>query len=380
MQYSRRFSIGLVINPFAGIGGAVALKGSDGEQTRQKALALGATPKANQRVSTALRELKQLADQVHFITAADAMGADVLDALGFSHDVVYQPSAEQTEASDTQAAVTAIQQHRPDVIVFAGGDGTARDVYQVIDDEQLVLGIPAGVKIHSGVYSISPKAAARVIENMVSGGLSSVRYADVMDIDEALFRQGTVKAKRFGEMLVPDELQYIQAVKMGGKESDELVLADMAAEIEERLDDEHLIVGSGSTINAIMQDIGLANTLLGVDWVHDGQVLAQDLTEAELYERVTALPQGQVKLLVTVIGGQGHVIGRGNQQLSPRVLEAVGRENLWIVATKTKLKGLDGRPLRIDSGDEALDHAWSGMISVITGYHDEVVVRIEAVD
>ena len=260
------------------------------------------------------------------------------------------------------------------------GDGTARDVYTAIKPEQLVLGIPAGVKIHSGVYSISPKAASRVLENMISGGLSSVRYADVMDIDEDLFRQGTVKAKRFGEMLVPDELQYIQAVKMGGKESDELVLADIAAEVEERLDDEHLIVGSGSTINAIMEDMGLNNTLLGVDWVHDGDVLAQDLTESELYERVKQVSSGQVKLLLTVIGGQGHVICRGNQQLSPRVLDAVGRENVWLVATKSKLKGLEGRPLRIDSGDDALDHAWSGMISVITGYHDEVVVRIEAVD
>ncbi|OIM99883.1 ATP-NAD kinase [Idiomarina sp. MD25a] len=380
MQYSRRFSIGLVINPFAGIGGAVALKGSDGEQTREKALALGASPKANQRVTTALQQLQHLTDELQFVTAAGAMGADVLASLGFAHEVVYQPQAQQTEATDTQAAIKAIQQHNPDLIVFAGGDGTARDVYTVIHSEQLVLGIPAGVKIHSGVYSISPKAAARVIENMVSGGLSSVRYADVMDIDEHLFRQGTVKAKRFGEMLVPDELQYIQAVKMGGKESDELVLADLAAEIEERLDDEYLIVGSGSTINAIMEEMGLSNTLLGVDWVHDGDVLAQDLTEAELYQRVTQIPPGQVKLLVTVIGGQGHVIGRGNQQLSPRVLEAVGRENLWIVATKNKLNGLEGRPLRIDSGDEALDHAWSGMISVITGYHDEVVVRIEAVD
>jgi predicted polyphosphate/ATP-dependent NAD kinase len=380
MQYSRRFSIGLVINPFAGIGGAVALKGSDGEQTREKALALGASPKANQRVTTALQQLQHLTNEIQFVTAAGAMGADVVASLGFTYEVVYQPQAQQTEATDTQAAIKAIQQHTPDVIVFAGGDGTARDVYTVIHSEQLVLGIPAGVKIHSGVYSISPKAAARVIENMVSGGLSSVRYADVMDIDEHLFRQGTVKAKRFGEMLVPDELQYIQAVKMGGKESDELVLADLAAEIEERLDDEYLIVGSGSTINAIMEEMGLSNTLLGVDWVNDGDVLAQDLTEAELYQRVTQIPPGQVKLLVTVIGGQGHVIGRGNQQLSPRVLEAVGRENLWIVATKNKLNGLEGRPLRIDSGDEALDHAWSGMISVITGYHDEVVVRIEAVD
>ena len=201
-----------------------------------------------------------------------------------------------------------------------------------------------------------------------------------MDIDEELFRQGKVKARRFGEMLIPAELEYVQAVKMGGVESDELVLADIAAEIIERTDDHYLVMGSGSTVAAIMEDMGLDNTLLGVDWVHNETVLANDLTENELFEKVSAQAPGTIKLVITVIGGQGHILGRGNQQLSARILRHIGRENVWLVATKAKLEALKGRPLLIDSGDEQLDQEWSGLIAVITGYHDEVLVRLQSID
>jgi len=376
---SNRLVVGLIINPFAGIGGAVALKGSDGEETRAKALAMGAEPKAQLRAGLALEVLTPYRDKLEFVTCEGAMGAQQLAQHGFRYRSVYSQETKNSSGLDTQQAVRKIQQQGVDIIVFAGGDGTARDVYQAVDEQQLVLGIPAGVKIHSGVYAVSPKAAGRVLENIVTGKLSSIKAADVMDIDEALFRQGTVKARRFGEMLIPAELEYVQAVKMGGKESDELVLADIAAEVIERADDEHLIMGSGSTVAAIMEDMQLQNTLLGIDWVHQQQLLASDLTEQQLYERLCQLDAGQVKLVITVIGGQGHIIGRGNQQLSARVLDKIGRDNLWVVATKNKLEALQGRPLLIDSGDDSLDQQWSGLLSVITGYHDEVLVRLEAV-
>lgn len=375
-----RLVVGLVINPFAGLGGSVALKGSDGKATREKALALGAQPKAQQRAQQALEVLKPYADNISFVTCANAMGADALAELGFSFRCVYQSANEESNADDTQAAVTALQQAGIDILLFAGGDGTARDVYAVIDEHQLVLGIPAGVKIHSGVYAISPRAAGRVVERLVKGQLSSLKRADVMDIDEVLFRQGKVKAQRFGDMLIPAELEYVQAVKMGGIESDELVLADIAAEIIERVDDEYLVMGSGSTVAAIMEEMGLQNTLLGIDWVHDESVLANDVTEQQLFEQVSAQAKGEVKLVITVIGGQGHIIGRGNQQLSPRVLRHIGRENVWVVATKSKLEALSGKPLLMDSGDQQLDQEWSGLIAVITGYHDEVLLRLQGVD
>ncbi|WP_404402459.1 ATP-NAD kinase family protein [Idiomarina seosinensis] len=377
---TQRLSIGFVVNPFAGIGGAVALKGSDGAETREKALQLGAELKAGCRAEQTLSVIEPYRDRIQFVTAAGAMGADLLEQRGFFYQSVYQPDQQQTSAEDTQQAVQCIQQQGVDILVFAGGDGTARDVYQCLNETQLVLGIPAGVKIHSGVYAVSPKAAGRVIERLIKGQLSSLHLADVMDIDEELFRQGIVKARRFGEMLIPAELEYVQAVKMGGKESNELVLADIAAEVIERTDDEHLIMGSGSTVAAIMEEMGLDNTLLGVDWVHQQQLLARDLTEAELYQRVKEQNPGRVKLVITLIGGQGHIFGRGNQQLSPRILRHVGRDNIYLVATKKKLEGLQGKPLLMDSGDEALDKDWSGLITVITGYHDEVVVRLQAIE
>lgn len=374
-----RLVVGLIINPFAGVGGSVALKGSDGKATREQALKLGATPKAQQRVTQALTLLRPKQQALEFVTCGGAMGADVLRQLGFSYRTVFTPAGTETSAQDTQQAVAAIQAEGVDLLLFAGGDGTARDVYEVIDDEQLVLGIPAGVKIHSGVYAVSPKAAGRVVERIVRGELSSLKRADVMDIDEALFRQGTVKARRYGDMLIPAELEYVQAVKMGGIESDELVLADIAAEVIERVDDEYLVMGSGSTVAAVMEEMGLENTLLGVDLVHEQQLLGSDLTEQQLYQQVANIEPGKVKLVITVIGGQGHVLGRGNQQLSPRILRHIGRENVWLVATKSKLESLQGRPLLLDSGDETLDQEWSGLIAVITGYHDEVLVRLQGV-
>lgn len=375
-----RLVVGLIINPFAGLGGAVALKGSDGKETRERALALGAEPRAQQRVQQALTLLKPYADQIQFVTCAGAMGADTLAQLGFDFSIAYTPNGDESSAEDTQQAVDALQQKAIDLLLFAGGDGTARDVFKAIDEQQLVLGIPAGVKIHSGVYAVSPKAAGRVVERVINGQLSSLKHADVMDIDEELFRRGKVKARRFGEMLIPAELEYVQAVKMGGVESDELVLADIAAEIIERTDDHYLVMGSGSTVAAIMEDMGLDNTLLGVDWVHNETVLANDLTESELFEKVSAQAPGTIKLVITVIGGQGHILGRGNQQLSARILRHIGRENVWLVATKAKLEALKGRPLLIDSGDEQLDQEWSGLIAVITGYHDEVLVRLQSID
>jgi len=250
----------------------------------------------------------------------------------------------------------------------------------VVPEQQLVLGIPAGVKIHSGVYAISPTGAGRVIEKILQGELSSIHNADVMDIDEDAFRKGTVKARRFGEMSVPAELEYVQAVKMGGKESDEMVLDDIAAEVTERIDDELLVMGSGSTVEAIMQSMGHENTLLGVDLVQQNNLLASDVTESRLYEEVAQCEAGSVKLVITLIGGQGHLFGRGNQQLSPRVIRHIGKENIWVVATKTKLQALNNKPLRVDTGDSELDRELSGTIRVITGYHDEVLMPVAAVN
>lgn len=373
------FKIGLVINPFAGIGGAVGLKGSDGAQTRDEALAKGAEQKAPQRAAEALVMLADDVADISWLTAAGAMGADTLNHLGYQHHVVYQSSAEQSESADTQNAVQAMLDAGIDLLVFAGGDGTARDVCAVIGDQLPVVGIPAGVKIHSGVYAVSPRGAGRVLEQLVSGQLTSVRHADVMDIDEDAFREGTVRARRYGEMLVPKELEYMQAVKMGGIESDELVLTDIADDILERMEDDTLyVMGSGTTVAAVMDNLGLENTLLGVDAVVNEELVGSDLT-AQALELLLSEYQNAY-LVITLIGGQGHLFGRGNQQLSPAVIRKIGRERIIVVATKTKLKALNGRPLQVDTGDSDLDQALSGFIQVTTGYHDRTMVAVKAVE
>ena len=366
------FRLGLIINPVAGVGGAVALKGSDG--VVEQALALGAVPQAQNKTALALEQLLVLKDKLQILTVAGAMGADLLASLGFNFQVCYTPKSSQTTAEDTEQAAAALAEQGVDLLLFAGGDGTARNICAAVGERSTVLGVPAGCKIHSGVYAISPSAAGKVIAQLVEGELVTLTEAAVMDIDETAFRQGIVRAKRFGEMRIPAELRYIQSVKNGGKESEELVLDDLAAYIASSMEDDvRYVMGSGSTVAAVMKELGLPNTLLGVDVVENGELIASDVTAAELLTLVQDYPS---KLVITLIGGQGHVFGRGNQQLSSAVIRAVGRNNICLVATKTKLQQLAGRPLLADTGDASLDQQLQGLIPVLVGYNDYVMYRL----
>ncbi|TMP71454.1 ATP-NAD kinase [Pseudoalteromonas sp. S1609] len=368
-----QFKLGLIVNPVAGLGGSVALKGSDGEDTAAKAIALGAEPKSNSRTKAALEVLVPHQSNITIYTVNDEMGEQTAKALGFNTQVVYQSNS-PTTSDDTEAAARLLQQQGVDLILFAGGDGTARNICHAVEDSVPVLGIPAGCKIHSGVYAITPKAAGRVVEMLVKGELVTLSDADVMDIDEVAFRQGTVKAKRYGEMQVPSEVRYVQAVKNGGKETDELVLADIAAYVVSEMDADSLyVMGSGSTVGAVMEEMGLENTLLGVDLVEDQALVGQDLTAQQLLELTK---ERETKLVITLIGGQGHIFGRGNQQLSPALIKAIGRDNIIVVATKTKLQALNGRPLICDTGDSKLDDELSGYIRVTSGFNDHIMYAV----
>ncbi|MBB1289140.1 ATP-NAD kinase family protein [Pseudoalteromonas sp. SR43-6] len=367
------FKLGLIVNPVAGLGGTVALKGSDGANTAAKAIELGAEPKANSRTKAALEVLLPYKERLTIYTVNGDMGEQTAKVLGFNVEVVYNTSA-ITTPDDTEQAAKILKNSGVDLVLFAGGDGTARNICHAIEDTIPVLGIPAGCKIHSGVYAITPKAAGRVVEMLVKGELVTLADADVMDIDEDAFRQGTVKAKRYGEMQTPSEVRYMQAVKNGGKETDELVLADIAAHVVSQMDeDTFYIMGSGSTVEAIMEEMGLENTLLGVDLIKDQTLVAQDLTAKQLLE----LTHDQsTKLVITLIGGQGHIFGRGNQQLSPALIRAIGKENIIVVATKTKLQALNSRPLICDTGDGELDDELTGYIKVTTGFNDHIMYAV----
>ena len=371
-----QFKLGLIVNPVAGLGGSVALKGSDG--MAEQALALGAQPMANKRTALALNVLLPYRDQITIYTAAGEMGERIAKELGFNLVCLYQAESAQTTAQDTENSVAKLIAEQVDVLLFAGGDGTARNICHAVDDSFPVLGIPAGCKIHSGVYAVTPSAAGRVVELMVNKELVSLTDADVMDIDESLFREGVVKAKRYGEMQIPSELRYVQAVKAGGKESDELVLQDIAAHVIDQMEQELFVIGSGSTTAFIMEELALDSTLLGVDLVQEQMLVQSDVTEADIWSAIAqAKAQGHgVKLVITLIGGQGHILGRGNQQLSPRVIRAIGKDNIVIVATKTKLQALNQRPLISDSGDPSLDQELSGYLPIVTGYNDQVLYPV----
>ncbi|GFD84370.1 ATP-NAD kinase [Alteromonas sp. KUL150] len=369
------FKLGVLVNPFAGIGGALALKGSDGAEIREKALAMGAEQKANEKVAKALSILEALSGQFTVMTASGDMGETVCESLGIPYEVIYTPNAEQTEGEDSERAAKAMVEANVDLLLFAGGDGTARNICSVVGTQVPVLGVPAGCKIHSGVYCVSPSAAGQVVSQMIAGELVSEMDAEVRDIDENAFREGKVIAKHYGEMRVPAELTYVQAVKMGGKEDEALVLDDIAAYVSEIMDDEpdtYFVMGSGSTVGAVMEFLDLDNTLLGVDVVKQGEVVASDVTASEL---ITLTQDKPTKVILTVIGGQGHILGRGNQQLSPAFIRQIGKQNMLVVATKQKLQALNGKPLRLDSSDASLDSELAGAFTVITGYKDKVLCQ-----
>ena len=365
------FNIGLVVNPLAGLGGSVALKGSD--NVACEALALGAVPKANQRCLQALSELAGL--DVCVYTFAGDMGADCAFAAGLKSQVVGQAKTQPSRAVDTIEAAQMLLKKGVDLLVFVGGDGTARDLLEAIGDQVPVVGVPAGVKIHSGVYGITPAAAGQVIAQLVKGELVSLRSQEVRDIDEQEFRAGRVKSRYYGELQVPESHHYMQATKdsasVGAKEVEALVLDDIAAHVEELMEPGiRYIMGSGSTLAGVMHYLGLDNTLLGVDVVENGQVIASDVTAQELLDLTHA---HTCQLIITLIGGQGHVLGRGNQQLSSTLIKNLGLSNIHIIATKTKLKALAGRPLLVDSGDPQLDQDMTGLVPVICGFHDVVL-------
>ncbi len=378
LRLSRRFEImifnlGLIVNPLAGVGGAVALKGSDGDDTVSKALACGAELRASQRCQRALAAIVPMRAEVKVFTLAGSMGGDLALSMGFKVEIVGHVDGATTSAQDTIRAAGLLQLNHVDLILFVGGDGTARNLFTAVGLDKAVLGVPAGVKMHSGVYAVSPEAAGEVLQLLVRGVAVPLRKQEVRDIDECAFRAGRVRAKYYGEMRVPTAEQFVQQVKNSGRTPEPLEQADIAASVIESIEEGELyIVGPGSTTLAVMAEMGLQGTLLGVDLVCNGSLLAADVSSQDIVAAVTH-HSGPVRVLVTAIGGQGHIIGRGNQQISAPILHHVGREGLRIIATPSKLQELEGRPLLMDSNDAELDRDWSGFVAVITGYNETVM-------
>lgn len=366
--------LGLIVNPIAGLGGAVGLKGTDGTTTYRKALEMGAVPRAAPRAVEALRELQRL-DELEVLTYPGPMGEDETLQAGLSPMVVGSINAADTSAEDTRRAAEEMAEHSVNLILFAGGDGTARDLCNVIEDGVPALGIPAGVKMYSGVYATAPLAAGRAAAQFLAGEVPHTRLGEVMDIDEEAFRRGDVQARLYGYLRVPDDTSHVQVTKSPSHADEgEDILAIAGEVVDSMRPDTVYILGPGTTTKGITDVLGVTKTLLGVDVVLDGKIVASDATESQLLMLLEGgLP---AKIVVTAIGGQGHIFGRGNQQIGADVIRRVGKENIVVVATRRKLGSLNRRPLMVDTGSREIDRELSGYIIVTTGRAESAMVRV----
>jgi len=369
--------IGLVVNPIAGLGGRVGLKGTDGAEVVVRALALGAIPAAGARAARTLERLRADAPEgsIELLVAPGPMGEEPARAAGSTRvQVVGRVSHERTTAEDTRRIARVMAD--VDLLLFAGGDGTAADVLEAVGGSVPALGIPAGVKIHSGVFAVSPEAAGRVAARVARSARLDVVEAEVLDLDEDAYRRGEIAPRLLGYLRVPRERRLVQSRKAPSPAGERVVTEAIAADVVERMEPgRSYVLGPGTTVRAVAERLGVPKTLVGVDVVRGGVLVAADASERDL---LAIVEEGPAAIVVTPIGGQGFVFGRGNQQIGPGVVSRVGRGHLLVLATPWKLASLGGAPLRVDTGDPEVDAGLAGHLQVITGYGERAVCRLEA--
>jgi predicted polyphosphate/ATP-dependent NAD kinase len=370
--------IGLLVNPIAGMGGRVALKGTDGPDALTLARRLGATPVAPGRTSRALRRLATALPDAVLVAGPEAMGADVARASGLPVRPLSLPAPEPTSAADTQACARALADEGVDLLLFAGGDGTARDIVEAIGSRLPIVGIPTGVKMHSGVFAATPDAAGRAAAAYLRApGGGAVDEAEVADVDEAAARAGRASTRLYGLARVPRQPALMVGAKSSSPPRADRALDALCQELATSIaPGATVILGPGTTTARVLEHLGLSGTLLGVDAVRDGALVGRDLGEEELLALLADAPDA--RLLLGVIGGQGSLLGRGNQQLSPRVLRRIGGERIEIAAAADKLVALQPPVLRIDTGDEALDAELSGRRRVRTGPNTIMIMPVSS--
>jgi len=368
--------LGLLVNPIAGMGGAVGLKGTDGEEVLGQAITLGAKPISPKRSTEYLSALRRELQAIELHVGPGQMGE--LEALEVALDftVVGGPLTGKTSAADTRRVADSMERKGVDLLVFCGGDGTARDILDSIDQRVVSLGIPSGVKMHSSVFAVTPVAAAALTIEHFRGRATSAER-EVMDIDEDAYRQGRLSARLYGYLRVPFEPSFIQGTKEAslGTQSEREAQYSIAKRIVEEMNpDTYYVLGPGTTIKAITDYLGLQKTVLGIDIIRDRKLVLKDVNEGQI---LRILADGQSKVIVTPIGGQGFIFGRGNQQISAEVLRRVGKGGVVVVATRTKINAIPGMKLRIDTGDLALDAQFAGYVRVVVDYNEEIVMKVD---
>ncbi|MFT4883178.1 MAG: putative polyphosphate/ATP-dependent NAD kinase [Natronomonas sp.] len=355
--------IGLVVNPIAGMGGRVGLKGTDNkvEEARRR----GAEPRAPSRGQQALEHLREQPTDVELYTYGGVMGEDEAVAAGFSPVVVGHPEGrdeKDTASADTQEAVRRIVEEDVDLILFVGGDGTAVDVAETLDeldDDTPILGVPGGVKVYSSVFAVTPRAAGRI-----AATFDRTETREVNDIDEDAYRGGdvTTELKALAEVPVGDEIQSSKQIGGGTVEAlAEAVAGDIGDE------EGTYILGPGSTVDAVKTELGFNGSPLGVDVWRNDEVLARDAGESEILDN---LGERNV-IVVSPIGGQGFIFGRGNDQISPDVIR---QSEIEVIASKQKLDDIG--VLRVDTGDLELDEELRGWQRVRVGKFERRLLKV----
>lgn len=362
--------VGLIVNPVAGMGGSVGLKGTDGGLYK-KALALGAEPVTPSRTEQFLSHIEHK-DEIALFAAPGKMGADHVADF----DIPFRPVGQigdETSAEDTKRIAAEMVSRGAELLIFVGGDGTARDVYDAVDSEVPVVAVPAGVKVYSSVFAVNPRAAAKMVDAFVEDG--DVTSQEVLDIDEDAFREDRLDSKHYGTLLVPEERRFLQHGKVASSRnpSVEESKKEIAAFVVQEMDPEALyLLGPGTTLKAITDEMGLPKTLLGVDGVTDQEQVGEDLSEQKILDLLERYPERAI--IVTPLGGNGFVFGRGNKQFTPQVIRQVGPENVRVIATRQKLESLDC--LRVDTGDLEVDEVLCGWITVTVGYRENRMMEV----
>jgi predicted polyphosphate/ATP-dependent NAD kinase len=368
--------LGLIVNPRAGIGGRVGLKGSDGAEIQQRALELGAVPQAGKHTAQCLHVFAEKRKKIEIITPPGEMGELIAREAGFEVQVVGEVSPGATTAQDTILSAQTMLASEVDLLLFAGGDGTARDIYQAIGDQLVVIGIPAGVKINSAVFATHPYAAGELVAAIINAQPMPMIEAEVVDIDEQAYREGFIISRLYGYLWVPYHHRLMQNRKAPTPVTEDVQIEAIAREVVENMQEDILyVLGPGTTTRAVAERLGLQKTLVGVDVVTIEGVVAIDVGEAQL---LSLIENREARIIMTPIGGQGFLFGRGNQPISPNVIEKIGVENIQVISTPQKLHNLNGRALLVDTGDADLDTKLSGHISITTGYREQAVYRIAA--
>jgi predicted polyphosphate/ATP-dependent NAD kinase len=361
--------IGFLINPVAGMGGTVGLKGTD--NLYAEAVKRGAKPGSWRRALATMSRIQDCG--FHFVTCSGPMGEDILVKAAIpGYDVVYH-TPDRSFSSDTRAACQRFLEAGVEMILFCGGDGTARDLFDVVRGKIPILGIPAGVKMYSSVFAVSPGAAADIMKSLSPACGESpkripIRDTEVVDVDEEAYRHGELKTRLYGFAKSPYVPWLVQSTKQVFEERDEErakeEISRFLTEVVRGTPEILYILGPGTTTGSIAQQCGIKKTLLGFDAMKECRLVETDLNEKDMLGLLDN--NEKVRLVVSIIGAQGSVLGRGTQQVSPAVLKRIGVDNIIIIATPHKLQ--ETPVLFFDTGDPDLDGSFGDFVSVISGY------------